>query len=64
MKEIGKSAQAVVLMMMNTLAGVFGHMNRQRAIGAEQTEAENRYLMHRAICPFLRAGQRRGGKPH
>ena len=49
MEHIGKRAEAGVLMMMNPLAGVLGHMHRQRAVRAEQAEAEDRHLMQPAF---------------
>jgi hypothetical protein len=51
MEQIGKRAQAGVLMMMNTLAGVLGHVYRQRAVRAKQAEAEDRHLMQPAFFP-------------
>lgn len=63
-EQIGKRAQAGVLMMINTLAGVLGHVDRQRAVRAKQAEAEDRDLMQPALFPLTHHGQRRRGKTH
>jgi len=64
MEQIGKRAEAGVLMMINTLAGVFGHVDRQRAVRAKQAEAEDRHLMQPAFFALAYLSQRRRRKTH
>ena len=63
-EQIGKRAQAAVLMMMNTLAGVFGHVDRQRTVRAKQAEAEDRDLVQPALFPLSYLRQRGRREAH
>ena len=64
MEQIGKRAEAGVLVMMNPFAGVLGHMHRQRAVRAKQAKAEDRHLMQPAFLTLSYLGQRRRRKAH
>ena len=64
MEQVGKRAEAGVLMMINSLAGVFGHMDRQRAVRAKQAETEDRHLVQPAFLPLADLSQRRRRKTH
>ncbi len=58
MKQVGERGQAGVLMMIKPLARMLGHMHRQRTVGAEQAEAQNRNVMQRAAFPDANRRQR------
>ena len=57
-KEVGKRAEAVILMMMNTLAGILGHVHRQWAVRTKQAEAQNGNLMQSVLFPLPDLGNR------
>ena len=46
-EQIGKGRQAVILRVMDTFIGIFSKMQRQRSIGAKQSEITDRYLVTR-----------------
>ena len=52
MKEVGKRAEAVILMMMNTLAGILSHVHRQRAARTKQAEAQYGNVMQSVLFPL------------
>ena len=60
MEQVGERQQGGVLMVVHPFAHVFGQVQRQRSVGAEQAEAEDRDVVQRAVGARRHLRQRGG----
>ncbi len=60
MEQVGKRQQGGVLMVVYPFAHVFGQVQRQRPVGAEQAETEDRNVVQRAVGARRHLRQRGG----